>query len=126
MTVEQSNTDNEKNNYPPTTTILNRLPRSMKGSVKICEKCKYTTTHSGHFNVHKVEGCTSVGVTKDRNCPVCCQLYTYNQLRCHLRQYLKKSSHAKNGHENFTPSEHIQMLRTITVKMKQERKKIKS
>lgn len=91
---------------------------TINGSDKICEKCGYTTDHSGHFNLHKREGCQTIAAVKDMNCPICCQLYTYNQLRYHLRQYIKDTSKAKNGHQNFTPEEHTKLLN----KLKEEKK----
>lgn len=83
-----------------------------------CLDCGYFTTHRGHFNVHKKESCVSSIANKDRNCPVCCESYTYNTLRFHLRQYTKDTSKAKNGHENFTPDDHLNIL----AKMKAEKK----
>lgn len=83
-----------------------------------CADCGYTTKHKGHFNVHKKENCKSTITIKNKNCPVCCETYTHNTLRFHLRQYTKDTSKARNGHQNFTPEDHVKML----AKLKAERK----
>lgn len=89
------------------------------GNILSCEYCGYATKHSGHFNVHKSEGCRSASVDKNMNCPICCKSYTYNNLRAHLRQYLKESSKAQNGHQYYKPEDHQQLLLRIK-KEKQE------
>lgn len=96
------------------------------GSVKSCEMCGYKTQHSGHFNVHQTEGCGKSNAAKDRNCPVCCKQFSYNQLRFHLNQYIEDSSKAKNGHSNFSPKEHQMMLDQLKSERKMEKNKGKN
>lgn len=90
---------------------------SSSSSIKVkemkCEHCEYTTSHSGHFSVHKAEGCKKAVAVKDVNCPICCRSFTHNNLRAHLRQYLKDSSKSKNGHEHYTPEDHQKLLEKV-------------
>lgn len=90
-----------------------------------CDDCGYTTTHSGHFKVHKSEGCKSSAVAKDKNCQVCCETFTYNQLRYHYRQYCIDSSKATNGHSNFSPADHKRMLEKLIANRKLEKQEEK-
>lgn len=103
----QSQTNN-KNAYP-------------KIGIFKCENCEYSTNHGGHFGVHKAEGCKNAAAEKDVNCPICCQCFTYNNLRSHIRQYTIDSTKAKNGHQNYTPANHKELLERI----KKERKEAK-
>lgn len=68
-----------------------------------------------------MEGCPSSTPLKDKNCPVCCQQYTHNQLRFHFRQYLVDPSKASNGHANFTPEDHRNMLKKLIAGRKLEK-----
>lgn len=90
-----------------------------------CVDCGYTTEQKGHFNVHKKENCKSANAIKDKNCPVCCKRYTHNTLRFHLGQYTKDTSKAKNGHQYFTPQDHVKMLAKLKAEKKIEKKREK-
>lgn len=93
-------------------------PKSMLN----CSNCNFKTLHRGHFNIHVREGCELAETNKDKNCPVCCGCYTYNQLRYHLQQYVRDTSKATNGHQNFTPYDHKKMLTNLS-KQKEMKKK---
>lgn len=101
--------------------VANKTKVQTNDKILKCDFCPYTTKHSGHFAVHKSEGCWNANVEKDMNCAICCQSYTYNNLRAHLRQYLKDSSKAVNGHQNYTPDDHNKLLE----KIKKEKKEAK-
>lgn len=75
-----------------------------------CQNCEYATTKSYAMKVHREEGCKSAKVVKTLKCEICHRDVTHNTYRYHLNQYAKQSSHAKNGHENFTPAQHVEML----------------
>lgn len=90
-----------------------------------CNSCQYTTMHKGHFQVHKEEGCKTATPIKEKNCPVCCKPFTYNRLRYHLQQYLIDSSKATNGHDNFTPEQHKNILKKLTAQRKLEKEEEK-
>lgn len=87
-----------------------------------CSKCDFSTNHRGHYNVHIVEGCGRISSAQDLNCDICCRPCTRNQLRYHLRQYFKDSSKANNGHEFFTPAQHVQLMDRIKMEGKLVRK----
>lgn len=75
-----------------------------------CLNCDYETTKSYAMKVHREEGCKNAKVVQTLKCEICHRDVTHNTYRYHLNQYTKRSSHAKNGHEKFTPAEHVQML----------------
>lgn len=75
-----------------------------------CSNCDYSTVRGNAMKIHREEGCASAVVDKGLSCDVCKGKFTYNTYRYHLNQYTKKSSHAKNGHQKFTPEQHRQML----------------
>lgn len=108
---------------------LSSKSNSTMGAILKCDNCGFVTKQSGHFKVHKAEGCLSSNPRREKNCPICCQEYTYNQLRYHLRRYLIDSSKATNGHANFTPEEHRKMLNKLKeerkIEKKEEQKKFK-
>lgn len=79
-----------------------------------CQNCEYTTTKSYAMKVHREEGCKSAKVVKTLKCEICHRDVTHNTYRYHLNQYTKQSSQAKNGHENFTPAQHIEMLAKLS------------
>lgn len=78
-----------------------------------CSDCDYTTLKAYNMKVHRQEGCKQAQVIKSAKCEVCQARFTYNGLRCHLNQYTKTSSTAKNGHQAFTPAQHRRMLEKI-------------
>lgn len=134
-TVATSTQTDDQNNATSTQTMRSNVPESMpsdqyttdknivlsKRNTFKCDQCEYTTTHRGHFSVHKAGGCKHVVAEKNLNCPICCQSYTYNNLRSHLRQYLIDSSKAQNGHQFYKPSDHQNLLQ----KIKKEKKELK-
>lgn len=78
-----------------------------------CLDCEYSTFKAYHMKIHRQEGCQTAVVTKQFVCGVCETKFTYNRLRYHLNQYTKRSSHARNGHQNLTPEEHSEMLQKL-------------
>lgn len=116
----------------PLTTLQNetKLSSSMHKRIDgglremlICQCCGYTTQHSGHFKVHCSQGCESILAEKDMNCPICCELFTYNNLRYHLRQYLNDTSKAQHGHQHFSPKVHRDYLEKIKKEKKEEKQR---
>lgn len=105
--------DKASTSHTKSTTPMVLASRQGSEKIKSCSKCGYTTHHSGHFNLHKTEGCAGVVTKKDKNCPICCKAYTYNQLRYHLRPYLSESSKATNGHQYFSPADHDQIIKFV-------------
>lgn len=78
-----------------------------------CSNCGYSTVKAYHMKIHREEGCQSAVVTKNLSCCVCGAKFTYNRLRYHLNQYTKQSSHAQNGHQNYTTQQHRDMLKKL-------------
>lgn len=87
-----------------------------------CTNCNFETFHRGHFKIHVEEGCKLADAIKDKNCPVCCGCYTYNQLRYHIQQYTKDTSKATNGHQHFTPEDHKKLLKELSKQKEMEKK----
>lgn len=78
-----------------------------------CLHCNYVTMKSNRMKTHQAEGCRNATVIKKIACRICNGTFTRNGLRYHLNQYVKKSNHAQNGHQNVTPKEHRKMLEEI-------------
>lgn len=78
-----------------------------------CLNCAYSTVKAYHMKIHRQEGCQKAIVTKDFSCSVCNAKFTYNTLRYHLNQYTKQSSHAQNGHQQYSPAQHREMLQKL-------------
>lgn len=78
-----------------------------------CSHCGYSTFRGNAMKIHREEGCRSAVVEKFYSCDVCKGKFTYNSYRYHLNQYTKQSSHAKNGHQNYSPAKHRQMLEKL-------------
>lgn len=96
-----------------TTPEENYSERRGGAMVHKCSSCDYKTQKANRMKIHREEGCKSVSSVKNCTCEVCGGHFTHNQLRYHLNQYVKKSSHAKNGHQRFTPTQHREMLDKI-------------
>lgn len=93
---------------------VQKIPVKNQQKVKYkCSDCQYSTFKSYHMKIHRKEGCAHANILKEFSCSVCKGKFTYNRLRYHLNQYSKRSSHARNGHENFTSQQHIEMLQTL-------------
>lgn len=78
-----------------------------------CPECRYSTLNANAMKIHRQEGCRSAVVTKKFSCDVCKAEFTYNRFRYHLNQYTKQSSHAKNGHQKYSPAQHREMLEKL-------------
>lgn len=87
--------------------------KKRKKTLHKCSHCGYSTFRENAMKIHREEGCRSAVVDKLFSCDVCNGKFTYNTYRYHLNQYAKKSSHAKNGHQNHTPAQHRQMLEKL-------------
>lgn len=94
--------------------LVDKMPEKKRR--KMCHKCpncEYSTFKANAMKIHCQEGCRSAVVTKRLSCDVCKAEFTYNRLRYHLNQYTKHSNHAKNGHQNYSPSKHREMLEKL-------------
>lgn len=94
-------------------SIVEMPKKKRKKMLHECSHCDYHTLRENAMKIHRQEGCRSAVVEKFLSCDVCKGKFTYNTYRYHLNQYTKKSSHAKNGHQNYTPTQHRQMLENL-------------
>lgn len=74
-----------------------------------CDYCSYKTPKKDNLVKHMIS-CLSLKVL-DENCPVCGKSFTYDGLRLHLRYYANGKNIAKNRHAQYTPREHVTMLK---------------
>lgn len=108
---------------PEHETLVEQQPTVKKAQKQThkCDHCSYTTEKANRMQTHVQEGCKSANPIKDMQCKICEQMFTYNGLRFHLNQYVKKGAKkATNGHQKVSVKKHCQLLKKIKEQKKQQ------